>query len=333
VVAADDIGPGQTPTGLGITACGMPPAKGETQMELVAEWLSDLHGTFTQQPQVADARVGVFYTAVQLSTGDAGVAFTPRDLSDTVCCPKTAAAAPPAGRLMGANAWRVAEFALAANPLKRAVGVAALNALSKAAINHHGPAQGEFREGLDALTGAQVRAEDRVVMVGAFIPFIRALKGRVASLGVVDKHPGALKPDEQALWVAPAQAEDALSRATVVIMSGSVLVEGGVDSLLGACAHARRRVMAGPTTPLWARPFFRRGIHILAGIHILNSHDLLTIVGEGGSGYFFERAATKVCMVDPSIAIDDARRSHEVIAPAACGLASGPKGDGDAGFK
>ena len=35
-----------------------------------------------------------------------------RDLSDTVCCPKTAAGAPPAGRLIGVKAWETAEYAL-----------------------------------------------------------------------------------------------------------------------------------------------------------------------------------------------------------------------------
>jgi len=276
-------------------------------MELVAEWISDLRGSLKDQPQVIDVRVGVFYTAVQISTGDAGVAFTPRDLNDTVCCPKTAAAAPPAGRMIGAEAWDLAEYALAAGALKRAVGIATLNALSNAAIKRFGPAEGEFRGGLDALTAARVGPQDRVVMVGAFIPFIKALKGRVTSLGVVDKHRDALKPDEQALWVPPERADDALARASVVIMSGSVLVEGGVDALLSACAGARCRVMAGPTTALWARPFFRRGISILGGIRILNPRDILTIAGEGGSGYFFEGAAAKVCVVDSSAAAETAR--------------------------
>src|SRR5579885_1842132 len=270
-------------------------------MDLVAQWLSDLRSTFNDEPRVANVRVGVFYTAVLLSSGEAGVAFTPRDLNDTVCCPKTAAAAPPAGRLIGAPAWDVAQYALAHGPLKRAVGIAPLNALSNAAINRCGPAGGEFYDGVDALDAAQVGPEDRVVMVGAFIPFIKALKGRVAGLAVVDKHRDALKPDEQALWVAPQQAQEVLSRASVVIMSGSTLVEGGADGLIDACPGARRRVMAGPTTPLWARPFFRRGISVLGGIRILDPRGILTIAGEGGSGYFFETVAAKVCIVDPSV--------------------------------
>jgi uncharacterized protein (DUF4213/DUF364 family) len=270
-------------------------------MELVAEWLSDLRRNFTDEPLVSDARVGVFYTAVEISTGEVGVAFTPRDLTDTVCCPKTAAGAPPAGRLIGVRAWETAEYALSPSALRRALGIATLNALSAAAINRFGLPEGIMREKLDALDAAGIADDDEVVMVGAFIPFIKKLKGRVASIKVIDKHRDALKPEEQALWAPPESAAEVLKDASVVIFSGSTLVEGGIEELLSWSEAARVRVMAGPTTPLWPRPFFKHGIAILGGICVLNGRDLLTIVGQGGSGYFFETAARKACVIDPAI--------------------------------
>ena len=270
-------------------------------MELAAEWLSDLRRNFTDEPLVSDARVGVFYTAVEISTGEVGVAFTPRDLTDTVCCPKTAAGAPPAGRLIGVRAWETAEYALSPSALRRALGIATLNALSAAAINRFGLPEGIMREKLDALDAAGIADDDEVVMVGAFIPFIKKLKGRVASIKVIDKHRDALKPEEQALWAPPESAAEVLKDASVVIFSGSTLVEGGIEELLSWSEAARVRVMAGPTTPLWPRPFFKHGIAILGGICVLNGRDLLTIVGQGGSGYFFETAARKACVIDPAI--------------------------------
>ena len=56
--------------------------------ELIKTMNKSLRG---RQIKVEDIRIGVFYTAAKLSTGDAGVAFTPRDLEDTVCCPRSAA--------------------------------------------------------------------------------------------------------------------------------------------------------------------------------------------------------------------------------------------------
>jgi uncharacterized protein (DUF4213/DUF364 family) len=101
--------------------------------------------------------------------------------------------------------------------------------------------------------------------------------------------------------VPPERAAEALKDASVVIFSGSTLVEGGIEELLSWSDGARVRVMAGPTTPLCPHPFFKHGIAILGGIRALNGRDLLTIVGQGGSGYLFEKAAEKVCVIDPSI--------------------------------
>ncbi len=264
---------------------------------LVQDWTEDLRGRIPGPVVAEDVRVGVFYTAIRLSTGHVGVAFTPRGLVDAVCCPRSAAAAPPAGRLAGQDAWQLAEYATSPVPLRRAVGVAALNALSSLAVDRFGTPQGVLLPGVDALEAAEVRADDRVAMVGAFTPFVRALKGQVAELWVVDRHPEALPEAERAFWCPPEHAGEALAAATVVLVTGSALVEGGVDDLLAACGRARRVVLAGPTTSLWPVPFFSRGVHVLAGIRVLDGPRLMRVVGEGGSGYFFQDAAEKVAVV------------------------------------
>lgn len=267
-------------------------------MSLVEAWLTDLWCVLEGEPIiVTDIRIGVFYTAAQLSTGHVGVAFTPRDLSDTVCCPKSAAAAPPAGRMAGQDAWTLAKYALSPVPLRRAVGVAVLNALSAQAMAQHGVPGGQAVSGLDALAAAKVQPEDKVAMVGGFVPFIKALKGNVAQLWVIDKHPQALKPDEAAFWRSPEQAIETIAQASVVIITGSALVEGGLDDLLQAASGARAVILAGPTASPWPPPFFERGVHVLGGIRVLDQHKILQVVSEGGSGYFFETEAEKICLV------------------------------------
>jgi uncharacterized protein (DUF4213/DUF364 family) len=267
-------------------------------MTLTEAWLQDLKQVLPHEALTAtDVRIGVFYTAVLLSNGHAGVAFTPRDLSDTVCCPKSAGAAPPAGRVAGQDAWALADYAFSGVPLRRAVGVAVLNALSATAMARHGVPGGRLMPGMDALQAAEVRAEDRVAMVGGFVPFIKALKGQVAALWVIDKHPQALKPDELPYWRPPEQALQTLAQATVVVITGSSLVEGGLDDLLAAASGARRVVLAGPTASPWPPTFFRHGVHVLGGIHVQDGPKLLQVVSEGGSGYFFDNGAAKVCVV------------------------------------
>ncbi|MBI4483548.1 MAG: DUF364 domain-containing protein [Acidobacteria bacterium] len=267
-------------------------------MDGVEHWLADLERILQGTPEtVMDVRIGVFYTAARISSGHTGVAFTPRGLTDTVCCPRSAAAAPAAGHLAGQDAWTLARYALSPVSLKRAVGVAVLNALSAQAMGRYGVPGGQLIAGLDALEAAGVRPEDRVALIGAFSPFIKALKDRAAALWVVDKHRDALKPDEASLWRSPEQAAEVLSQGTVAIITGSVLVEGGIDALLQAASKTRKVVLAGPTASPWPPPFFQRGVHLLGGIRVLDAPKMLQLVSEGGSGYFFESAAEKICVI------------------------------------
>lgn len=265
---------------------------------IIEAWLTELWCVLEGEPIiVTDVRIGVFYTAAQLSTTHVGVAFTPRDLSDTVCCPKSAAAAPPAGWMAGQDAWSLAKYALSPVPLRRAVGVAVLNALSAQAMAHHGVPGGQLLAGVDVLAAAAIQAQDRVAMVGGFVPFIKTLKGQVSQLWVVDKHREALKADELPFWQSPEKAIEVVAQASVVIITGSALVEGGLDALLQAASGARAVVLAGPTASPWPPPFFERGVHVLGGIRVRDHHKILQVVSEGGSGYFFETEAEKICLV------------------------------------
>lgn len=267
-------------------------------MNLIEQWIQDLETVLDgAELTVDDVRIGVFYTAARLASGHTGVAFTPRDLSDTVCCPRSAAVAPHAGRLVGQDAWDLARYATTQVPLRRAVGVAVLNALSAQAMAERDFSGGQFLPGMDALEAVGVQDSDRVAMVGGFIPFIKALKGKVQDLWVIDKHPEALKPDEQSFWRSPDQALETIANATVVVMTGSALVEGGIDDLLQAANGARRIALAGPTASPWPPTFFARNVDVLGGIRVLDSDKMLQVVSEGGSGYFFEDYAEKVSAV------------------------------------
>ncbi|MAE06062.1 MAG: Fis family transcriptional regulator [Nitrospinae bacterium] len=270
-------------------------------MSIVEAWLAELQERFGGLSlTVSDVRIGVFYSAARISTGHTGVAFTPRNLADTVCCPQSAASAPPAGRMAGRDAWELASYSFSDVPLRRAVGVAVLNALSAHAMETDAVEGVRILPGVDALDAAGVEAEDTVAMVGGFTPFIKRLKGQVQELWIVDKHPEALKPDEAELWWPPNKASEIIPQASVIIITGSALVEGGLDELLAASSGARRVVLAGPTASPWPPPFFARGVHLLGGIRVLDGERILQIVSEGGSGYFFEDGAEKICMVPSS---------------------------------
>ena len=241
--------------------------------------------------------IGVFYTAVQLSNGYVGAAFTPRDMDDTVCCPRSAAEMPEAGRLTGQDAWDLARQALSHNRLRRAVGLATLNALSACLMAECDIPGGHIVPNIDALDVAHITDGDKVVLVGAFIPFIKKLRGRSVELKVIDKHPNALKREELTLWVSPNSASEVLSEADVAIITGSALVEGGLEQLLELCRSSHDIVLTGPTASFWPIPFFIRGVTAMAGIRVRDGERFMRLVAEGGSGYFFSDTAEKIAAV------------------------------------
>ena len=266
-------------------------------MTILEELIRTMKKSFGKRDiTVEDIRIGVFYTAAKLDTGDAGVAFTPRDLADTVCCPRSAAKMPASGKLKGKKALELTKLASNDSSMQRSVGVAVLNALSALLVREHGmPAR--VVKGADALDVIKIKAVDTIVMVGAFVPFIKKLKGRSNELLIIDKHPQALKEDERHLWRSPASIPEIMDRADVVIITGSSMVEGGLDELLSACTKAREIILAGPTASMWPEPFFKRGVTVMAGISVNDPDKLLQVVSEGGSGYFFTGPSRKIAIV------------------------------------
>ncbi len=265
---------------------------------IAEELITYLAGKLGKFPlTVEDVRIGIFYTAVRLSDGHSGVAFTPRNLEDAVCCPRSAAKMPTSGKMRGQTAWDLAKYAVSDSPLKRSVGVAVINALSSRVMEEGDLAGGRLWRGKDALDMVEFRTEDKVAMVGGFTPFIKKLKTRVRELAIIDKHPDALKSDEIAFWRSPDKVPEVLPEADVVIITGSAIVEGGLEELLELSRHARAIVLAGPTASMWPGPLFERGVTVLGGIMVNDADRLLQVVSEGGSGYFFSGPAKKIAVV------------------------------------
>jgi len=265
---------------------------------LLDDLIVSLESNLGRRPlTVTRVYIGVFYTAVELSDGQVGVAFTPRDMDDTVCCPRSAAELPEAGKLSGRDAWELAQQSLSPYRLRRSVGVAALSALSSCLMSETDIPGGRILSNADALDVVQIETEDRVVMVGAFTPFITKLKKRQTNLRIIDKHREALKGDELPLWVSPDNVTKVMPEADIAIITGSALVEGGMDELLDLCQDAREVVLAGPTASLWPQPFFDRGVTVMGGIRVKNGDEFMRLIAEGGSGYFFSGPAEKIAIV------------------------------------
>jgi uncharacterized protein (DUF4213/DUF364 family) len=248
---------------------------------------------------VADVVVGVFFTGVVLETGHAGMAATPiREIPEAVCCPRSLARMPEAGSLRGRLARDLFPFAFDRNVLKRAIGVATLNALSHLLEDKAGTDGYLVTVGQDALDVLPIGKGTKVVLVGAFEPYIRRLSQVEADFCVVEKNPETLRGADLSRYRPTGAATEAFAGAEVAILTGSALVNHTMDELLGAIRSPCRVVVAGPTASFFPLPLFKRGVEVVGGIRIADPARMVRILAEGGSGHHLRgEAAQKMVMV------------------------------------
>ncbi|QTX31731.1 DUF364 domain-containing protein [Aminithiophilus ramosus] len=246
---------------------------------------------------------GLFFTGVKLSDGQGGISFTPvKAIPEAVCCPTSARAMPLSGRLKGMSVTKVLqEMWEADSPLKKALGIATLNALS--AICEKGLEGKGYRLeiGNDALDSIEIADDDKVVVVGALVPMLKKLKIRGKPFTVLELDPRTLKKDEMPFFAPSEEAPLHVPGADLLVMTGTTLVNDTLEGLLSLAKPGARVVVVGPTASQYPEEFFRRGVTCLGGIKVTKADELLDILSEGGSGYhFFGRYAERTTLTKPS---------------------------------
>jgi uncharacterized protein (DUF4213/DUF364 family) len=256
---------------------------------------------------VERAVIGLFFTGVKLNNGSAGACATPiKTIPEAVCCPSSAMAMPFPGKLHGRPALDLAEEALGDPGIRRAVGIATMNALADTCWRRRPHPDTELRLGTDAFEATEIRPRDKVVVVGAFVPFLRALKRRRQPFLVLEQDPATLKADELPFFRPAEEAGKVIPEADVLLVTGTTLINDTLEDLLGLTKPAARVTMVGPTVSLLPDAFLRRGADILGTVRITEPDDFLEMLCEGGSGYhFLGRSARKVVLVRRS-AVDAA---------------------------
>ncbi len=242
--------------------------------------------------------VGLFFTGVKLSDGSTGACATPlRELREAVCCPSSAMAMPFPGKLRGRPATDLLRLTAEPDGIRRAVGIATMNALAAACWQRRPYPGATLRPGVDAYDAASIRPGEHVVVVGAFVPFLKALKAAGQSYTVLENDPATLKPDELPHYRPAADAPDVVPGADVLLITGTTLLNDTLEALLRAARPDARVVVVGPTVGLLPDVLLARGADILGGIRVTAPDAFLDTLAEGGSGYhFFGRSAEKVVL-------------------------------------
>src|SRR5580700_1121773 len=182
---------------------------------------------------VERAVVGLFFTGVKLSNGSTGSCATPiKTIPEAVCCPSSAMAMPFPGKVAGRRAADLAREALSGHGIRRAVGIAAVNALADYCWQRRPHPDVELCPGIDAFDATEIRKGDKVVVVGAFVPFLKELKRRGQPFLVLEQDAATLKPEEMPFYRPPAEAGAVIPEADVVLITGATLVNNTLEDLL-----------------------------------------------------------------------------------------------------
>jgi uncharacterized protein (DUF4213/DUF364 family) len=240
--------------------------------------------------------IGLFFTGVKLSNGQGGVCYTPiKTIPEAVCCPSSARAMPASGELRGRPALGLVDGMWAGSGVRKAVGIAALNALSASCWQRDMPDRYTIQHGVDALDALTLADDQHVVVVGALAPFLKVLKRRGRPFRVLELDPSTLKPDEMPFYAPADEAPGEVPRADVLVVTGTSLINDTLEGLLALARPDATVVVVGPTASMLPDALFDRGVDIVGGVLVTDPDPLLDVLAEAGSGYhFFGRSAERI---------------------------------------
>ena len=242
--------------------------------------------------------IGIFFIGVKLSDGSAGICATPiKEIPEAVCCPSSARAMPYPGMFRGRRAGDFLRDLPSQPPLKKAIGIAILNAFSASIIRSRLTTEYIVEVGPDALDLIEFPEDAYVVVVGALVPVLKRLVARGKTFGILELDRRTLKENELQFWVPQENSSDAIGKADMIIITGTTLLNNTLEPLLGLAHPGARIIVVGPTAGMIPDAFFRRGVTMLGGDIVTNADLLLDTLAEGGSGYhFFGKSVEKICI-------------------------------------
>jgi len=249
--------------------------------------------------RVDDLVIGIFFTGVKLSTGHAGVAFTPiGEIPEAVCCPTSAARMPMAGNLEDKPVSEILKYSLDPNVLKSAIGVATLNALSQLIIESEQGVEYPIVKDTDGFDLLKIQPTETVSLIGAFGPYIRRLKIMGNPFFIVERNTQTLRPDEMKYYRPESEMPFALKESEVVIVTGTAIVNHSIDKILSFLSDGKRTAIIGPTASMIPDAFFERGVNVMAGVRILEPDLMINILKQGGSAYhLLKQCSEKIAFV------------------------------------
>ena len=175
-----------------------------------------------------------------------------------------------------------------AQELRRTLGFAACNALSRTVMDRMGFAP---PRATDSIGGIAPQAGDHVGMVGLFSPLLKQVTAAGARLTVVE-----LNPDYAGQYDGYHVTLDAaeLQGCNKVLSTSTILLNHTVDNMLAQCRGAERIVLIGPSAGCVPDPLFARGVTLMGGSWITDRAGFIDALrrGDPWSAFAYKFALT-----------------------------------------
>ena len=247
--------------------------------------------------------VGLFFTGAKLSNGAGGVSYTPvKDIPQAVCCPSSAGRIFDPVKIKGINAAAVLAALSSDEPIKAAIAIATLNALSAICWDRGLNDNYRIQMNTDAVDVVRMPAESSVAVIGAFVPILRKLKIRGGRWWVIEQDPRTLKSDEMDHFIPADRSGETIAAADVLIITGVTLVNHTLEPILKAARPDAEIAVVGPTASMLPEALFESGARVVGGVWVKKPDELLDVLAAGGSGYhFFDKLAPRIVIEKPLI--------------------------------
>ena len=245
-----------------------------TLSEEIVEEVQKKSASLKYLPGIRMVAISLGYTFVELENETMGVCFTPRSSSESC------AHYPKAGTLAPKHILDLINLMLSPHPLEKSVGIAAVNAVSQMIMGQD-PDHYQFLETdfLNLLPFGDQKL--KVGMVGNICPFIPFLLMHASSLTIVDDNP-ALSPGFQKNGHIISRNIADLTNVDVLIVTGSSAAVGDFDQAIESAKSACFIGVVGPSAGWLPDPAFRRGVHAVAAMKIIDVSGARHAILEGG---------------------------------------------------
>jgi uncharacterized protein (DUF4213/DUF364 family) len=240
-------------------------------MTVAAETLDLLEGAFARRapprvrtlhlpPSAWDGGKDGEFGALELEDGALGLSYVLLDGTLAAL-----AAGDPAAAVAGADPLELARGWVDGSPAQRALGFAAVNALSRHLFDRAGFVPPAAPDSIGAL---DPQAGEHVGMVGFFPPLVKQVTACGARLTVLELK-AELAGERAGFRVTLDPA--ALRTCDKVMMTSTVLLNDTLDAVLAQCTNARAVAMIGPGAGCLPDALFARGVTTMGGSWIVDA--------------------------------------------------------------